>query len=67
MDIARHWRLRGQRYGLTGTVCTNCGKTFFVPRPICDVCNEPAAEPYAFENRRIRRSEQLSVQEPAQR
>lgn len=39
MEIARHWRLREQRYGLTGTICTKCGKRFFTERMVCDSCN----------------------------
>jgi uncharacterized OB-fold protein len=38
MEMPRHWRLRNQRYGLTGTICSECGKTFFTPRPVCDAC-----------------------------
>ncbi len=56
MEIPRHWRLKGQRYNLTGTVCTQCGKLFFSPRPICDACYAPVeTDPARFEGGRSRR------------
>lgn len=64
MKIPHHWRLQEQRYGLTGTVCTGCGKPFFTPRPVCDVCSTPS-EDDRFE-RHSRRRETL-VYELAQR
>jgi uncharacterized OB-fold protein len=39
MEIARYWRLNGQRYSLHGAVCTYCGKPNFTQRPVCDACN----------------------------
>ncbi len=66
MEVPRHWRLQGQRYGLTGTVCSKCGKPFFAPRPVCDVCNAPTIEMYTFGRKHVGR-EQAQVQEPAQR
>jgi len=48
MEISRHWRLNGQRYGLEGAVCVACGKAFFSPRPVCDECHAPVALPYDF-------------------
>lgn len=48
MEISRHWRLNGQRYGLRGAVCAECGKAFFSPRPICDECRASAVRPYDF-------------------
>ncbi len=38
MEIARYWRMNGQRYNLTGSICNCCGKHHFSPRPICDAC-----------------------------
>ena len=35
MEIARHWRLRRQRYRLEGSICLNCGQVSFPPRPAC--------------------------------
>ena len=42
MEIARYWRLNNQRYTLTGSVCSCCGKQYFSPRPICDACQDEA-------------------------
>ena len=42
MEIVRYWRLNGQRYGLTGTVCTNCGQLSLSQRPVCSVCSSSA-------------------------
>jgi uncharacterized OB-fold protein len=65
MKIPHHWRLKEQRYGLTGTVCTGCGKRFFTPRPVCDVCSTPSsAVDDRFEHHSSRREH---VYEPAQR
>jgi len=66
MDISRHWRLKDQRYGLTGTVCTNCGKRFFAPRPVCDECCAADAEVDRFGEQSIRRQPAVMI-EPAQR
>jgi hypothetical protein len=38
MEIARHWRLKGQRYRLEGSACTVCGRLSFPPRPVCPDC-----------------------------
>ena len=38
MEIARYWRMNNQRYTLTGSVCTCCGKRHISPRPVCDSC-----------------------------
>jgi hypothetical protein len=35
MEIARHWRLRRQRYRLEGSICLNCGQVSFPPRLAC--------------------------------
>lgn len=48
MDIARHWRLRKQRYGLIGEVCEHCGDKIFPPRDVCPKCAEEAKTPFAF-------------------
>jgi uncharacterized OB-fold protein len=42
MDIARHWRLRRQRYALEGEQCTHCRAYVFPPRDICPHCGEEA-------------------------
>jgi Rubredoxin-like zinc ribbon domain (DUF35_N) len=33
-----HWRLRRQRYCLTGSSCQACGELTFPPRPVCPNC-----------------------------
>lgn len=42
MELARHWRLRQQRYRLQGERCPHCGAFLFPPRDICPVCLEEA-------------------------
>jgi uncharacterized OB-fold protein len=53
MRIPRYWRLKGQLYSLNGTICSQCGKPFFAPRPICDACNTPMVSPALFEQKPI--------------
>lgn len=48
MEIARHWRLKQQRYGLVGEVCPHCAVKIFPPRDVCPNCGEEAKEPYTF-------------------
>lgn len=38
MEIARHWRLKDQRYRLIGEECPHCEKKIFPPRDICPRC-----------------------------
>lgn len=40
MEIARHWRLKEQRYNLKGDICP-VGHLTFPPRPICVECTKP--------------------------
>lgn len=47
MEIARHWRLRSQRYRLEGEMCAN-GHPVFPPRDICPACAATARTPYKF-------------------
>jgi uncharacterized OB-fold protein len=37
-NLARHWRLRQQRYQLIGNRCLYCGRNFFPPRQVCTEC-----------------------------
>lgn len=37
-NLARHWRLRQERYQLIGNRCLRCGAKFFPPRPLCMEC-----------------------------
>ncbi len=48
MEIARHWRLRQQRYSLVGEVCPHCESKIFPPRDICPNCGHEARDLYAF-------------------
>jgi uncharacterized OB-fold protein len=42
MEIARHWRLKAQRYRLEGSVCPTCGQLNFPPRLVCPYCTTQA-------------------------
>jgi uncharacterized protein len=48
MEIARHWRLKKQRYSLVGEICPHCSCKIFPPRDVCPECGEEAKEPYVF-------------------
>lgn len=48
MEIARHWRLKSQRYGLVGETCPHCDTKIFPPRDICPNCGGEAKTTYAF-------------------
>ena len=48
MDIARHWRLKQQRYGLVGEVCPHCAAKIFPPRDVCPNCGGEAKTTFAF-------------------
>ncbi len=48
MEIARHWRLKKQRYGLVGEICPHCSYKIFPPRDVCPNCGDEAKEPYVF-------------------
>lgn len=48
MEIARHWRLKKQRYGLVGEICPHCSVKIFPPRDVCPECGGEAKEPYLF-------------------
>lgn len=47
MEISRHWRLREQRYRLTGERCAN-GHPVFPPRDVCPGCAATAKTPHQF-------------------
>jgi len=51
MDLARHWRLKDQRYRLEGTVCAECGAKFFPPRQVCTECKSTNLKPHEFAGR----------------
>jgi hypothetical protein len=45
MDIARHWRLRKQRYALEGERCDHCREYIFPPRDVCPHCGKETRTP----------------------
>ena len=45
VEIARHWRLKAQRYQLIGEVCPNCNEKIFPPRDVCPHCAGEATQP----------------------
>lgn len=51
MEVARHWRLKKQRYALVGEVCPHCEHKIFPPRDICPDCGQEAKDLYAFSGR----------------
>ena len=38
MEVPRHWRLKQERYALTGAVCSHCGAQSFPARAVCPHC-----------------------------
>ncbi len=48
MGLPTHWRLKNQRYNLTGEICRVCGARLFPPRDVCPECSRPAYEPFTF-------------------
>jgi uncharacterized protein len=51
MEVPRHWRLKKQRYALTGEVCPHCESKIFPPRDICPECGRDARTEYQFSGR----------------
>ena len=51
MEIARHWRLRQQRYGMVGEICPHCQARLFPPRDVCPECGKEAKEAFQFSGR----------------
>jgi hypothetical protein len=51
MDIPRHWRLKKQRYALTGEVCPHCNAKIFPPRDVCPECGDEAKTEFTFSGR----------------
>lgn len=45
-EIARHWRLRNERYRLRGERCPHCQSAIFPPRDLCPDCGQDAREPF---------------------
>jgi hypothetical protein len=51
MEIARHWRLRHQRYEMVGEVCPHCQARLFPPRDVCPECGKEAKNVFQFSGR----------------
>jgi uncharacterized protein len=51
MEISRHWRLKKQRYGLTGEICPHCEVKIFPPRDVCPECGGEAKTLFNFSGR----------------
>ena len=51
MEIARHWRLKEQRYNLVGSTCPKCNQKYFPPREVCPKCGDEINIGYAFSGR----------------
>ena len=51
MEIPRHWRLKNQRYKLTGEVCPHCQARLFPPRDVCPECGGEAKTFFTFSGR----------------
>jgi len=48
MEAPRHWRLKKQRYSLTGEVCPHCSAKIFPPRDVCPECGQEAKTAFQF-------------------
>jgi len=51
METSQHWRLKRQRYTLSGEICPHCAYKIFPPRDICPDCGEDARDIYQFSGR----------------
>ena len=51
MEIPKYWRLKKQRYALTGEICPHCGEAIFPPRDVCPACKNEAKEERTFSGR----------------
>lgn len=45
VEIARHWRLKPQRYQLVGEICLHCDGKIFPPRDVCPHCGDDHKQP----------------------
>ena len=49
MEVPRHWRLKKQRYALTGEICMSCKTPLFPPRAVCPHCGGDAKHGYTIQ------------------
>lgn len=58
MEIPRYWRLKQQRYGLVGDVCSN-GHPAFPPDDVCKICDPNVAIAEAIRLNNLKRQEEM--------
>lgn len=63
-EIARHWRLKKQRYSLVGEICNN-GHKVFPPRDVCPDCHGEAKIPYQLSGKGTVYSSTIIYEAPA--
>ncbi len=51
MEIPRHWRLKKERYGLVGGICSHCDNKMFPQRDVCLNCGDQVNEPFTFKGK----------------
>ncbi len=56
MEVPRHWRTNSQRYGLVGSVCSNCNEPSFPPRDVCPDCGVTSDKHQVSENWRVEKT-----------
>ena len=66
MEVSRHWRMKAERYALTGRVCPQCGRALLRGREICPHCEGQATETYSFNGRVYLKLESLQVEARAE-
>jgi len=64
VDIVRHWRLKAQRYSLTGQTCPDCNQNIFPPRPVCPHCAETTAPVFPWNVEEITSSAHVVTEIP---
>jgi uncharacterized OB-fold protein len=53
MEVPRHWRLKKQRYSLTGEICPSCKTALFPPRAVCPHCGGDAKRDFAMQEQPV--------------
>lgn len=53
MEVPRHWRLKKQRYALTGEICPICKAPLFPPRAVCPHCGGDVKREYAIQEQPV--------------
>lgn len=47
-QIAQHWRMKGQRYQLSGYVCPKCQTKSLQAQHVCTICTAEKPEPSGY-------------------